>query len=1029
VERVYYRRWLFCLGVVAVAATVLHADVDGRKLRIGRREIGPPYIYGDFDPAGFSDWIWYGPSDLHKASDYHEVLSGEWAAAVYYDGIDTVVMTDPNGGPERRQAMWLTRQFEYPYWWTNSRFHAGSECRSWDNPLNPTPGPDTGRSIITDKRIEIVIDYEMVDLEFLGSTSYPTRSPMGFIDPKTGLAAYMHSDRYCLLQTYTIRNIDPNGQPVTNLEFYQMLHSHGADEFGPAVNSTYTTISPEDPLQYYVPYNPVHQVGAFRYDITQWNTVDGVGSISRQHHSDYVGFSSTREPDWVDNDTYRGHAREGRVFKPTDGTHVHIEQRRLNGVTTIYNDEVAGAMGWHLGTLQPGQAASITVVFMCGQAQQAVTSSIGLRVTQDLPAGTAATLGRPVTYRICWEHQGTVAAENTVLVNHLPEGLTYPEGWWRVDLNGTIIQPDPQYDMRAHTYRWDLGTIPPGTTGCVELTAVVNDRAEPGLYMEGHAALTSTSVGPAQAAYFTPVECRGGSIIYVDARARGFNTGVSWKHAYSDLQSALHRAAAGCGTEIRVATGRYNLGPKAGDAFQIPDHVTVRGGYRGGRFSPDQRNPERYKTILAGADDPNGHSTAVLVMGDQTHLDGVTVTGGRAYGVFGRGVTFALSQCRILANDGIGVAAEGGHVSLRWCTIRDNGAEGIRLMEPGGSLNVANCRIGLNDGDGIQAAAATVTIENCIIAGNGRAPRKAYGVHLVTPTQPPIIRNSFIVHNGLEGVYHEPTPSPPTGTSTGDQQPPQVRSCVLWCNNDNGPQIGGEHVVTYSCVYDPNQLADPNQPPPTEPIQPDPNGNFCADPGFAYGYCTDPNAMLNLHLAADSPCIDRGRPDAPHDDREDIDREPRLLGPRVDIGADEVDPDCTDTAHPLDWNADGLVNLRELYRFAQAWQTVDPNHPLCNPQHPDYVADPNVPGYISPNDKTRFDPRCDLDGDRDVDLEDLCRFCEHWLWRACWKRNLPAGPPMSRLPVRHPPVRRPEYPAAYPQQPPARPTRYDTTPA
>lgn len=59
----------------------------------------PPYFYATLDAAGYSDAVYYGLSERHNYY-MHELLSGEWAAAVYYDGIDTepIDPNDPNMG-------------------------------------------------------------------------------------------------------------------------------------------------------------------------------------------------------------------------------------------------------------------------------------------------------------------------------------------------------------------------------------------------------------------------------------------------------------------------------------------------------------------------------------------------------------------------------------------------------------------------------------------------------------------------------------------------------------------------------------------------------------------------------------------------------------------------------------------------------------------------------------------------------------------------------------------------------------------
>ena len=203
----------------------LRASIEGQKLTIGGTGENGPYFYGTFDAAGFSDWIYYGYSPDHPHS-YHELLSGEWGAAICYDGIATDPI-DPNE-PQDRKAMWLTRMFEYPDWLTNSTFTVSGLCTAWNTPANPTPGMNTGQSVITNGVVEITIDYEIVDLGALGTA----RSPMSYlVDPDISMYGVMYSDRFIFIQTYNIKNVDPNEQTLTHLEFYQFLHSHGADEY------------------------------------------------------------------------------------------------------------------------------------------------------------------------------------------------------------------------------------------------------------------------------------------------------------------------------------------------------------------------------------------------------------------------------------------------------------------------------------------------------------------------------------------------------------------------------------------------------------------------------------------------------------------------------------------------------------------------------------------------------------------------------------------------------------------------------
>jgi len=328
------------VGVSLGSTNVTQAVVPSAEIL----ELRNPYWRAEWiDAAGYSDKFYWGPSPRHDVSGEHEMLSGEWGAAIYYTGIST----EP-------KAMWLTNEFVLPDWYTNSDFQIMDSPNQWDNPANPVVGYDTGHSSIRNAQVEIDIDYEMVDLGQQG-TSGQGGSPMTFGD------FLVKSERYIMLQTYTITNITAN--PSNNLEFYQMLHGHPGNEYAAKVNSVYSTTYRDDPLENYTPFNPVHTVGNFRYEITQWNNLEG--SATGVSHRDWIGFGSTIEPTWIENGTYAGHY-EG-VYKPPVGTHLNIEAGTLNEELRSYG-EVAGAMGWFLGALQPGQSVSLTLAVMFGSA-------------------------------------------------------------------------------------------------------------------------------------------------------------------------------------------------------------------------------------------------------------------------------------------------------------------------------------------------------------------------------------------------------------------------------------------------------------------------------------------------------------------------------------------------------------------------------------------------------------------------------------------------------------------------------------
>jgi len=202
-----------------------------------------------------------------------------------------------------------------------------------------------------------------------------------------------------------------------------------------------------------------------------------------------------------------------------------------------------------------------------------------------------------ITYSIT-VRAGIADETNVVVTDLLPVGVDF-------------VSADPNdgyYDADAHAYVWQVGYLPgydPNTwTGgdpnvYLALTAQVNDWAEPAadliniVQAESDQAYTEVKES-------TPVCCWGGEVIYVDQFATGAETGADWANAYTDLQDALARAQAGCGSKIWVAQGVYSPGTHYSDTFEIPDGVAVYGGFAGYETLRDERNRQRYKTILSG---------------------------------------------------------------------------------------------------------------------------------------------------------------------------------------------------------------------------------------------------------------------------------------------------------------------------------------------------------------------------------------------------------------------------------------------
>ncbi len=237
-----------------------------------------------------------------------------------------------------------------------------------------------------------------------------------------------------------------------------------------------------------------------------------------------------------------------------------------------------------------------------------------------------------------------------------------------------------------------------------------------------------------------------------------------------------------------------------------------------------------------------------------------------------------------------------------------------------------------------------------------------YGINILNPSSSPDIYNNTIIDNINEGIRF-------VGSNT-----PDVRNNILYYNNPeetNSPQAAGISTTYYCCIYDPNSQSS----------TPDGNGNITCVPDFVY----DSEPYGYYHIKYESDCRNAGNNSVYNTGDVDMDNTERKEETTIDIGADEVA--CEDTWDPNDWTYDGVINLEEFSIFSAAWLSHDPNDPVCDPNHTDYVSDSNDPGYISQAQKDRWNEICDFDSDYDVDLNDFASFCDNWLWQACWRED------------------------------------------
>jgi uncharacterized repeat protein (TIGR01451 family) len=770
---------------------------------------------------------------------------------------------------------------------------------------------------------------------------------------------------------------------------------------------------------------------------------DNILYVSEYYYGGYPTYSTVKAYDMSNDFAYIGQVNmehpvvsidyntlDSKLYGGAWGGHQNLIKKTINPNSIVYKNIEATVVGlasssytagrayittyrnggtiemWDTAnwTADPNQAISATSVFSNNNPNGVTISSLAglvagknyivsqIELTKEDNVTGCVSPGDEITYRISWENKTSETATDVVLKDYLPAGVTYEKAQWSVDPNDPnliFIPPDPGYNDTERSYVWILDDIEGYETGYVDLKVRVNEKAEPGILMQNKAVMTS-SMGMVMAVENTPVCCwDGGRIIYVDKTANGNNNGTSWENAYTDLQQALTRARdTSCEdvNTIYVAQGTYNPGGRTSDSFIVPEGVSVHGGFRSGGSEPALRDPKRYVTTLTGYIDSVMRHDTVVTMGNNSLLDGFVV---RDAALYGYGVlcndvdAVEISNCTIKENKSYGVYADNSSLNLKWCTIENNGYDGIRHIGNSKGVTIENCRINFNQQYGIYLRESAPTLVNNKICGNGKGNLLNYALVILDPKAIPIVYNNTIAYNINEAIAY--LDNDPNLTNR-----PDIQNCIVWFNNQDGTeeQFAGLTVYPrYSCVQD--VINDPLGTNYTLNTY----SSFSGNPQFAYEQSSDPNVMLNVHLAYASACKNKGNPDNTlYANQKDMDNEDRVADNRVDIGADEIH--CEDIANDWDWNHDGLVNYVEFNPFSQAWLSHDPNDPELNdPNYPNYYLynDPNGVYYVSPETRAawREDFNLDAAGTSQylIDLPDFLAWMEEseCLWIACWR--------------------------------------------
>ena len=253
------------------------------------------------------------------------------------------------------------------------------------------------------------------------------------------------------------------------------------------------------------------------------------------------------------------------------------------------------------------------------------------------------------------------------------------------------------------------------------------------------------------------------------------------------------------------------------------------------------RSGEGPDAVVAGLTITNGYGP------EDWHKEGYSYPVGG--GLFCEGASPTIRQCVLTGNAAI-------HGGAFWC-IDDSNPTVANCVLSGNSAMFGGCAI--FDG--------SPTFVNCLIVGN-QASWFAGGLACFAPGRA-VIANCTIVDNVCPGFQY-------TGGGILAADDTVISNCILWGNQPDQIDTDDEPIVTFSDV----QGGWPG------------TGNIGADPLFVDrdGPDGDPDTWQDndYHVRLGSACVNAGDPNGDYAGQTDIDGERRVMGGRVDMGADEV---------------------------------------------------------------------------------------------------------------------------------------------
>jgi len=283
---------------------------------------------------------------------------------------------------------------------------------------------------------------------------------------------------------------------------------------------------------------------------------------------------------------------------------------------------------------------------------------------------------------------------------------------------------------------------------------------------------------------------------------------------------------------------------------------------------------------------------------------------------------------------------------------------GIFCLHAGTRPTIQNCVITGNsahDGGGIACNGGRPKIINCSITDNDAYPYYGGGIYHWNFANTAIIGCTISNNSAMYGGG---------GVFSGNKSTPTMTNSIVWSNTSEsgGAQFGFQLNSTIYVSYSDIQGGRSGI------------GNINIDPGFVDAENGD------YHLAVGSPCVDAGDPCfIPVPGQTDIDGESRLMGYRMDMGADEFplfSPVIEILTADLEFFADTgdpnpptqIISLRNFGGFGildwaalenQSWLEVTPTSGYSSGEIDDITVSVDITGLSPANyycDITISDP-------------------------------------------------------------------------